>query len=117
LWRPVVDGFLEKLGFPPPKSKDAPEPTGFARIDDAGKLPYVKDDVKSEKYPKFLDADIPRALAISPSGAWAWRTGATAPQQALESCQKVSKTPCQLYAVDDAVVWKPPKSAEATAAP
>jgi len=107
LWRPVVDRFMEKLGFPPPKSKNAPPATGFARLDDSSKLPYVKDDVKSEKYPKFLDADIPRALAISPSGAWAWQTGETAPQQALAGCQKVSKTPCRLYAVDDAVVWKP----------
>jgi dienelactone hydrolase len=107
LWRPVADRFLDKVGFASPHSKDAPPSTGFARVDDAGRLPHVKDDVKTDGYRKFLNADIPRAFAISSSGAWAWRTGGDAPQQAVEGCQKFSKAPCQLYAVDDAVVWKP----------
>jgi dienelactone hydrolase len=106
-WRPLADRFLEKVGFPPPRSNDAPPSTDFARLDDASRLPHVKDEVKSDGYRKFLAADIPRAFAISPSGAWAWRTGVDAPQQALEGCRKFSKLPCRLYAVDDAVVWKP----------
>ena len=107
IWRPLVDRFLDKVGFPPPRSKDAPLSTSFARLDDASKLPFVKDEVKSDGYRKFLSADIPRAFAISASGAWAWRTGSDAPQKAVEGCQKFSKVPCRLYAVDDAVVWKP----------
>lgn len=107
LWRPLVDRFLDKAGFPPPRSKDAPPSSGFARLDDAGKIPFVKDDVKNDGYQKFLNADVPRAFVISPSGAWSWRRGVDAPKLAMEACQKVSRTPCRLYAVDDAVVWTP----------
>ncbi len=107
LWRPVVDRFIGKLGFPPPKAKDAPLPAPFAALDDADKLPYVKDVVKSDGYQKFLDADLPRAFAIGRTGAWAWRTGENAVQEALDRCQQNGKRPCGLYAVDDAVVWKP----------
>lgn len=107
LWRPVVDQFMGTLGFAAPKSKDAPAPTGFASIEEADKLPHVGDDVKSDAYQKFLDADVPRAFAISSDGVWVWRTGENAPQQALEGCQQGSKRICKLYAVDDAVVWKP----------
>ena len=106
-WRPLVDRFLDKAGFPTPRSKDAPPSTGFAPLDDASRLPYVKDEVKSDGYQKFLNSDIPRAFAISPSGTWYWRKGPDAPKQALEACQKTSRTPCRLYAVDDAVVWTP----------
>jgi dienelactone hydrolase len=107
MWRPLTDRFLDKAGFPPPRSKDAPLATGFARLEDTSRLPHVKDEVKSDGYQKFLNADVPRAFAISPSGAWSWRTGSDAPQRAIEACQKLSKVPCRLYAVDDAVVWKP----------
>jgi dienelactone hydrolase len=107
-WRPVVDRFLAGIGFPPPHAIDAPPSTGFARLDEASRIPYVKEEVKTDGYKKFLDSDIPRAFAISPSGAWGWRNGnPDAPQQAIENCQKFSKAPCRLYAVDDAVVWKP----------
>lgn len=117
LWRPVVDRFVEKLGFPPPRSKDAPKPTEFARIDQAEKLPFVKDAVKTDGYQKFLDTDIPRAFVVSTTGGWASRSGDNAAGRALEWCKANSKGSCHLYAVDDAVVFKPPVSAAATAAP
>ncbi len=107
LWRPVLDQFMAKLGFPPPKSKGAPTPTDFARLDDASKLPFVKDSVKTDGYQKFLDADLPRAFAIGSKGNWAWKIGENAPKEALERCEQNAKEPCRLYAVDDAVVWKP----------
>jgi dienelactone hydrolase len=107
LWRPVVDRFIGKLGFPPPKAKNAPPPAAFAALDDANKLPYVTNVVKSDGYQKFLDADLPRAFAISRTGAWAWRTGENAVKEALDRCEQNGKRPCALYAVDDAVVWKP----------
>lgn len=107
LWRPVVDQFMAKLGVQPPKSDNAPPATSFARIDDAGKLPYVKDTVKTDGYQKFLDADLPRAFAIASTGGWSWRTGENAPKEALERCEQNAKQSCRLYAVDDAVVWNP----------
>ena len=88
LWRPVVDQFMAKLGFPPPKSKDAPPPSDFARIDDASKLPFVKDSVRTDGYQKFLDADLPRAFAIGSKGNWAWKIGENAVKEALERCEQ-----------------------------
>jgi dienelactone hydrolase len=107
LWRPVVDRFIGKLGFPPPKAKNGPPPAAFAVLDDADKLPYVTNVVKSDGYQKFLNADLPRAFAIGKTGAWAWRTGENAVKEALDRCEHNGKRPCDLYAVDDAVVWKP----------
>jgi dienelactone hydrolase len=108
LWRPVVDKFMSALGFPEPRSKDAPEASGFAGLEEASKLPYVKETAKSDGYQKFLDADLPRAFAIAPTGNWAWRSAVgDAMEQALANCERVAKQACKLYAVDDAVVWKP----------
>ncbi len=107
LWRPVLDRFIAKFGIAPPKARNAPPATDFARLDDATKLPFVKPDVKTDGYMKFLNADVPRALAIGKNGAWSWRRGVDSPQQALDDCATRANEPCQLYAVDDAVVWKP----------
>jgi hypothetical protein len=99
--------FIGKLGFPPPKAKNAPPLTAFAVLDDADNLPYVTNAAKSDGYQKFLDADLPRAFAIGKTGAWAWRIGENAVKEALTRCEQNGKRPCDLYAVDDAVVWKP----------
>jgi hypothetical protein len=108
LWRPVVDKFMISLGFPEPRSANAPEPSGYAGLEEASKLPFVKDPVKLDGYQKFLDADLPRAFAIAPTGNWAWRSGVgDAMEQALASCARAAKGACKLYAVDDKVVWKP----------
>jgi hypothetical protein len=99
---------MSALGFPEPRSKDAPAASGFAGLEEASKLPYVKETAKSDGYQKFLDADLPRAFAIAPTGNWAWRSAVgDAMEQALANCERVAKQACKLYAVDDAVVWKP----------
>lgn len=116
LWRPIVDRFLVKLGFAPPKSPDPPPPSDFARLEEADKLPYVKENAKTDGYQKFLDADLPRAFVVSTVGAWSWRSGEGAPDKALGWCKEHSKGSCHLYAVDDAVVFKPPATAEGTPA-
>jgi dienelactone hydrolase len=108
LWRPVVDRFMSALGFPAPRSANAPEPSSYAGLEEAGKLPFVKDSVKLDGYQKFLDADLPRAFAIAPTGNWAWRSGGDALEQALANCARFAKQDCSLYAVDDHVVWHPP---------
>jgi dienelactone hydrolase len=116
LWRPVVDRYLQKLGFAPPKSPDAPPPSDFARLEEADKLPYAKESAKTGGYQKFLEADFPRAFVVSTAGAWAWRSGDNASERALDWCRERSKGTCHLYAVDDTVVFKPPESAEAAPA-
>ena len=106
LWRPVVDRYLAELGFTPPKANSALAASQFARLDDVDKVPYIKPAARTDGYAKFLSADVPRAFAISPTGAWAWRTGQDAVELALNRCQSSSRSTCSLYAVDDRVVWK-----------
>jgi dienelactone hydrolase len=106
LWRPVVDRFLTELGFAPPQVSSAVPASGFAELEDLEALPNVKPAVKTEGYAKFLAADLPRAFALSPTGAWAWRSGHDAVDVALKRCQMNSRSPCVLYAIDDRVVWQ-----------
>lgn len=114
LWRPVVDRFLAERGFLPPKSKDAPSQTGFAPLQSMPKVTFVNEKSREEGYARFLNGDLPRAFALSPSGAWGSITGgkADAPAVALQECQKRAKSTCRLYAVDDAVVWRPDARAD-----
>ena len=113
-WRPVADQFLEELGFRPPRSADAPAATDFARTTEVDKLPFTK--TGKESYRKFLRADLPRAFAVSTRGAWASRSGENAMERALQACRDHSVGTCHLYAVDDAVVFRMPESAEASPA-
>jgi hypothetical protein len=103
-WRQVVDVYLARLGFPPPAAKGAPPQSHFAAIDDISKIPFVGDGGR-KGYQGFLDRDLPRAFAISPKGDWAYRGGENAISEALKACS--DKGDCQLYAVDDQVVWHP----------
>lgn len=105
LWRPVLDQFVRTLGIAPPQATGAPPASGFAAIEDASKLPLVKQDVKDTGYARFLALDVPRAMAIGPKGEWAFFSGDNAVQRTLERCAQTAKTACKLYAVDDNVVW------------
>lgn len=107
LWRPEVDRFVAGLGFTLPAGASSLPASGFADIAEVDKVPHVKPATRTDAYTKFLAADVPRAFAISPRGAWAWRTGLDAVEVALSRCQQNARTACQLYAVDDRVVWKP----------
>lgn len=110
IWVPETERFLAALGLPSaPRHELAEErhlpPSGFAAIDAVDALPHVRDGGR-EGYRVFLGKGTPRAFAISPSGAWGWANDGDAPQErALASCQKHSKRPCALYAIDDDVVW------------
>lgn len=105
LWRPVLDQFVAKLGIATPQATGKPPASGFAAIDDASKLPKVKQDVKDTSYPRFLNTDLPRAMAIGPKGEWAYFSGDNVIARSLERCAQTAKTACKLYAVDDSVVW------------
>jgi dienelactone hydrolase len=104
-WRGAVDRYLSDIGFPMPRSKMVPPDTGYAAIDDANRLPHVKDEVKTTAYPRFLNLDVPRAFAIAPNGGWSYSSGENASERALDECRRVNRRGCQLYAVDDFVVW------------
>ncbi len=60
-----------------------------------------------EGYRNFLNQYSSRAFAVSDSGAWSWAEGGDDPMAvAIASCQKQSRDPCHLYAVNNHVVWR-----------
>jgi dienelactone hydrolase len=104
-WVPIVEAYLAGVGFTksgmvarPPASANG------ARLDDVAKVPTVQSH-RNVAYKRFLDAKLPRAFAIGPSGAIGWATGDWAMGRALGLCQRRSGERCKLYAVDDDVVW------------
>ncbi|WP_394789451.1 dienelactone hydrolase family protein [Rhodoferax sp.] len=116
IWVPEVDAFLAELGLPhavlqrlPLTVHEAPVPqaTDFARFDDEKVVPRLKETGR-QGYLKYLAAESPKAFAVSATGgAWAFTAGrADAMRLALQRCNGFAKDDsCQLYAVDEAVVW------------
>ncbi len=93
-----------------PPAAAAPAPTEVVppagsrpRVDDLDRVPLGGAKAVAG-YRDFLEKDKPRAFALSVTGAWSWRSGDGAQEKALDGCNRVSKAPCQLYAVDDRVV-------------
>jgi hypothetical protein len=85
--------------------------TNRAAIDDIAKLPAKSATAKRE-YEQFLISALPRAFAISRDASTvAWSAyNARSIEVALENCNKRAANPCQLYAVDERVVYasRPP---------
>lgn len=115
VWLPEVERFVRELGLPFDKQREialiehdaaVPADTGFAALADTSALPGVRPAAR-EGYAGFLAAEPPKAFAIGPNGAWAWRSGvADAMKQALQRCAShANGAACRLYAVDDRVVW------------
>lgn len=117
LWRPYVDRFLERLGFEPPRAITTAASTTYAPVDAIEKVPYLSAQARIDGYAKFLGGDLPRAFALAPNGAWgaSWGTTPEAAKVAMERCAKHDPHRCQLYAVDDAVVWQPPSASSGVA--
>jgi dienelactone hydrolase len=125
IWWPETEKFLQELGMPTDTvyalNNEVKVPkTEYAAIDDINAIPYLKGSAR-EQYKVFLGKSLPRAFAVSPTGAWSWAEDGDDPvEQALRDCQKNSSQPCRLYAVDDHVVWTDesrPATAAAPAAP
>lgn len=110
IWVKPVSEKLAELGFTSqPRfvtgSLPRPAASGHAQTDDVQAVP-VRNSGRSA-YETFLTKWPPRAFAIGDSGAWGWAAGRDdAVEAALTSCQKYSKEPCRLYAVDEDVVWQ-----------
>ena len=109
LWQPVLDAWLMQLGFTTPGALQTPPESGYAAIGEVAKLPYRDTPALAAGYLKFLEArGAHRAFALNASGHFGWAFGADdVPSRALAFCQRSSGKPCVLYAVDNAVVWKP----------
>lgn len=60
-------------------------------------------------YEEFSTAPTPRAFAIAPGGAWAWVSGSAtadiAQSEALAACRQYTEQPCQLYAINEQVIF------------
>ncbi|HJV87424.1 MAG TPA: CocE/NonD family hydrolase [Noviherbaspirillum sp.] len=110
IWWPETEKFLKEVGMPTDQvvalddEVKVPEHE-YAAIDDVKAIPYLKGSAR-EQYRAFLGKSLPRAFAVSASGAWSWAEDGDDPvEQALEDCQQHSSVPCKLYAVDNHVVW------------
>jgi len=99
IWTAMVDEFLraQNLGrrdpLPPPAAIALPPPP---RLGENGRAGFAN----------YLSAGPHKAFAVSPTGAWAARSGlrsaAEAQEKALEGCRKYAAD-CAVYAVDDAL--------------
>ncbi len=113
VWWPETARFLARIGMPVAETVALAAPvkpaaTHFAPIDNIGAVPYLSDSGR-EGYKNFLSRSTPRAFAISPDGAWSWAEEGDDPvERVLAACQGKRNTACQLYAVDNDVVWREP---------
>ena len=116
LWIAKADAFLASIGMPGSEVNQEylPHPelqaSGYARINDLNAVPYLSALQKAKLYASYLAAPLPKALAIgSTNGTWA-SGGFDAARSAMQQCWKISQY-CQLYAVDNTVVWPRQESA------
>jgi dienelactone hydrolase len=110
IWAPRLDSFLARVGLPSEERFPAylpipiPAPTHYAAFDDAAAVPYLNDAGRNN-YRQFLTRRFLRAFVVTPKGdAVASDGGFDAIARALELCRRRTSD-CQLYAVDDEVVW------------
>jgi dienelactone hydrolase len=110
VWGPETQRFLRDIDMPTEEiyavgSAPTLPKSNFAPIDDIDAVPYLTEHGRAA-YREYLAKMTPRAFAVSPSGAWCWAEEGEAPEtRALAACELKSKQPCQLYSVDDYVVW------------
>jgi dienelactone hydrolase len=103
-WLPVVDDYLNKLGFNKSAIVGKSEKSGFAELTNLAKVP-ISDSSIENFYTKFLASKHPRAFAIGERGASGFASGDYATGKAIGFCQRSGQV-CKLYAVDDEVVWR-----------
>jgi pimeloyl-ACP methyl ester carboxylesterase len=97
----------EVVWQPPPPPKSLPA-THYAVLNDISAVPWVN-AASRELYAKFLTLKPPRAFAVAPGGQAASTQGGYDPLgRALAKC-KLNGLTCKPYAVDNSVVWTPPK--------
>jgi dienelactone hydrolase len=121
IWWPETEKFLTAIGLPTAQvvalsDERKPARSDYAAIDNVNAIPYLADSGR-EQYRLFLGKALPRAFAVSASGAWSWAEDGDDPAQyVLEHCQAKSKQPCKLYAIDNDVVWIAQETLPETAA-
>jgi dienelactone hydrolase len=119
IWWPETERFLKSIGMPAEtvlafEDEMIGRKTDYASVDNIEAVPYLKNGGR-EAYRSFLTKSMPRAFAVSSTGAWSWAEDGDDPAtQVLANCQKNSGAPCKLYAVNDYVVWSDTTQVAAT---
>lgn len=98
---------LAAAGLPLGPNGDAAA-SGFAELSDTAKIPVEGKPAKEviDAYRQFLLLAKPRAFILTSDDRWGTVSNAAA-LDALEKDCAARQVRCRLYAVDDAVVWKP----------
>lgn len=113
IWWPKAEPFLQAHGLPTavinPQYVDLPAPKASGYADSPRNfivLPTSDQGCKSA-YRRFVYENVaPRAFAFSADGACGWSANSDDPSfYALKSCKSAARRLCQLYLVDDVVVW------------
>ncbi len=110
VWWPETEKFLQQIGMPTQQVlalDDGPAlpPTDYAVLENVEAVPFLHESGRAG-YRTFLTKSFPRAFAVAPNGVWSWAEEGDDPaQRVLANCEAASKQACQLYALDDYVVW------------
>lgn len=105
VWWPETESFLKSLNLPSALlPRVTPADAGLAALADTTRIPDFKSNCAGA-FELFLDADYPRAFAISADSRCGYAYGGGDPKRrALDFCQRSAREPCRLYAVDDSIV-------------
>lgn len=108
-WMPIVQRFLTSLPLSShltaTKLPSIPQESADVAVDAVDKVPLLSEK-GIEAYKEFLKRESPKAFAMSETGNYAWSSGRwDVTAKALERCRAIAEKDCQLYAVDDKVVW------------
>ncbi len=80
-------------------------------------VPYL-DDAGQEGYRKYLEESSDRAFALSPSGAWEWKSAGVfqslddVKKRVMQDCRRQTINPCYFYSINNKVVWDGPAPEE-----
>ncbi|MBM3116127.1 dienelactone hydrolase family protein [Jeongeupia naejangsanensis] len=120
IWWPKAEPFLKAHGLPTmvinPQYVDppTPKPSGYAEMANVDALPkHISDEARAEYRKVITEQSSPRVFAFNPDGpGFAYLTGyndaGAAQYYALKMCQSAARKPCQIYLLDDVVVWPTP---------
>jgi hypothetical protein len=117
VWTAALDGFLRRIGmqaaalYPNDLPKPFPAASHFADVNDVSVVPYLNDKGRT-LYQSFLKEPFPRVFIVATNGGAGNLFGGLDPLgRGLAACGSAGAT-CQVYAVDDRVVWRKPEGME-----